>query len=226
MLFRSVAGTSSTAANAKTHTIILAMQKLISSLAHPISTGMKGPSGMLTIGVVVIHAILAQWGRIYNDNFDSYHDMDHLPGQILLFMRVVVGLLFISTVRYTASSPKCPPSLAKFYRWYGFIGVTWFWSLPIWVLYCHVGLPHYKLKPYVYGGCCVVQGLSHIMLGLLVTTQSTPYHQYSRMVTKNQNETLTDNLDISSNSSSSTPSTATRASATWNIGKRAKVRLD
>ena len=217
-----VPGTMSSAANK--NQIVLSIQTLTSSLAHPISAGMKGPSGMLAIGVFTTQAILAQWGRIYNDNFDSYHDMDHLPGQILLLTRAVVGLLFIMTVRYTASSPKCPPALSKFYHWYGYIGVTWFWALPIWVVYCHVALPYYKLKAYVYGGCCVLQGLSQIMLGLLVTTQSTSYHQYSRMVAKNQRETLTDNLDISNNSSTSAP--PAKSSTTWSIGRRAKVRLD
>ena len=221
-----VPGTTSNAANANTNQIVLAIQKLTCSLAHPISSGMKGPSGMLVIGVTITQAILAQWGRIYNDNFDSYHDMDHLPGQILLLTRVAIGLLFILTVRYTASSPKCPPALSKFYHWYGYIGVTWFWLLPLWVVYCHVALPYYKLKAYVYGGCCVLQGLSQVMLGLLVTTQSTSYHQYSRMVAKNQREALTDTLDISNNSSTSNPSTEAKASTTWSIGKKAKVRLD
>ena len=217
-----IQGTASSTANMKSNQSVLAMQKLISSLANPISIGMKGPSGSLTIGVVLVHAILAQWGRIYNDNFDSYHDMDHLPGQILLVIRVVVGFLFITAVRQTASSPKCPPALATFYRWYGYVGVTWFWALPIWVVYCHVGLPLYKLKPYVYGGCCVLQGLPHVMLGLLVTTQSTSYHRYSRIATKNQRDTLTDNMDESNNSSTTTPV----ASTTWTIGRKAKVRLD
>jgi hypothetical protein len=224
-----VPGTTTTSrrANGTTNQMIVALQRLTSSLAHPISIGMKGPSGMLAIGVAIVQAILAQWGRIYNDNFDSYHDMDHLPGKILLFIRVVVGVLFICTVRYTASSPKCPPALSNFYRWYGFIGTTWFWALPVWVMYCHIALPHYKLKPYVFGGCCVLQGLSQIMLGILVTTQSTSYHQYSRMVAKNQRETLTDTLDISNNStSSSNPSTTAQTATTWSIGRRAKVRLD
>jgi hypothetical protein len=207
--------------------ILQAIQKLISSLSHPISTGIKGPSGILAISVITIHILLAQWGRIYNDDFDSYHDMDHLPGQILLFIRIVVGILFISAVHHTASSPKCPPALASFYRMYGIIGLLWFWSLPLWVFVCHVFLPYYKLQPYVFGGCCVLQCLSQVVLAWLVTTQSaTAYHQYSRMVTTNQRDTLTDNLDISNNSSSSGTGTGTKTSSTWSIGRKAKVRLD
>jgi Rhodopsin-like GPCR transmembrane domain len=215
--------------NSNSNPIIGPIQKLVSSLAHPISMGMKGPSGILAISVTALHIILAQWGRIYNDDFDSYHDMDHLPGQILLWVRIMSGLLFISAVLHTVSSPKCPPALAQFYRMYGMIGLVWFWSLPVWIWYCHAMVPYYKRKPYVFCGCCILQCASLVILAWLVTAQSTTaYHQYSRIASSNQRDTLTDSLDqsIGSNNNSNMTTTAQSSKTTWSIGAKAKVRLD
>lgn len=214
------------------------VQKFISSLAHPISMGLKGPSGLLAMIVTGVHIILAQWGRIYNDDFDSYHDMDHLPGRILLWIRILCGLLFLVAVQSTVSSPKCPPALAQFYRMYGIVGVAWFWSLPLWIWYCNWMVPVHNHKSYVFGGSSLLQCVSLIVLALLVTTQkSTAYHQYSRISSSNQRDTLTDSLDqslgggsgrgsVSSSFGATASSPSTTAKTTWSLGSKAKVRLD
>jgi Rhodopsin-like GPCR transmembrane domain len=216
--------------------LLAPVQKFVSSLAHPISMSLQGPSGLLAMIVTGVHILLAQWGRIYNDDFDSYHDMDHLPGRILLWIRILCGLLFLVAVQTTASSPKCPPALAQFYRAYGIIGVAWFWSLPLWIWYCSAMVPVHKHKSYVFGGSSLLQCASLIVLALLVTTQnSTAYHQYSRIATSNQRDTLTDSLDQSLGGSERNSSTSTfgvgssnpsTTKTSWSIGSKAKVRLD
>jgi Rhodopsin-like GPCR transmembrane domain len=209
---------SSTSENVHHHPVFIMVQKLISSLAHPISTGISGPSGILAVVVATTHVILAQWGRVFNDEFDSYHDFDHAPGYFMLFFRTVAGFLFMSAVQSSTSKPNCPPNIQQFYRMYGLIGLLWFWLLPLWVIFCHVALPYYKLKPYVYGGCCVLQGLSHIMLGLLVAMQS--------MSSKNSGQSLVDNTYVNVSDISSTEPIPVKAPVTWSIGRRAKIRLD
>lgn len=71
------------------------VQDYISSLAKP------SQSRGLIIGVFAYHIVLAQWGRTYNDDCDSYHFLEHLPGKILITMRFILGLVFLGAVRQT-----------------------------------------------------------------------------------------------------------------------------
>jgi Rhodopsin-like GPCR transmembrane domain len=71
------------------------VQKYISSLARP------SQSRGLIIAIFGYHLVLAQWGRMYDDDDDSYHHLEHLPGKVLLFSRTLLGLVFLGAVRQT-----------------------------------------------------------------------------------------------------------------------------
>lgn len=202
------------------------VQKLLAGLAHPISDSMlHGPTGMLAGTVLLVHIVLAQWGRVYNDDFESYHDLEHLPGRILMWTRVTTGLLFLVAVRQTVSSAhnKFSVALTKFYNVFSVAGFFWFQSLPFLTWWCHWAVPYYLRRPYVFAGSAFLQSGSIVILAWLVTTHSTAYHKYSRMT--ESRETLGDSLEPEASpryDGAASPSSPKE----WMVGKKAKVRLD
>jgi Rhodopsin-like GPCR transmembrane domain len=92
------------------------VQKYITSLARP------SQSRGLIIVIFTYHLVLAQWGRMYDDDDDSYHHLEHLPGKVMIFSRTLMGLVFLGAVRQTKNKfPKlkvranvvhvvCPPT--------------------------------------------------------------------------------------------------------------------
>jgi len=112
--------------------------------------------------IFAIHFILAQWGRIYNDDFDSYHDLEHLPGRILFMFRIVLGVLFlynIATLRY--KSVHMTTSLSKFYIFFGLLGLGWFITIPLCAfLFVSTLLYSYQRHYVVECICCFIQCIS------------------------------------------------------------------
>lgn len=192
------------------------IQKLMGGLAHPISASMQGPSGMLAGGVFAVHIILAQWGRIYNDDFESYHHLEHFPGKVLMLARVVTGFLFLAAVKQTSSSGKFTTGLTSFYNAFAIVGFFWFQALPVLTLLCNWAVPFYQRKPVVFGLSSTLQSGSLMVLAWLVTTHSTAYHKYSHMTEGREN--LSDQLEPTTQSDGSTQA--------WMLGKKAKIRLD
>ena len=191
------------------------VQSLTSKLRNPMGALFTmNIAGMLAIFIVGAHLILAQWGRIYNDDFDSYHDLEHLPGKILMGLRITLGLIMVMAAVQTKSA--CPPSLSGFYTIMSLVGTLWFQGLPLVTWICSRAVPYYLRHPAVtlYGSAC--QTLALVLLAWLVTAHSkSSFHNVSRMqATEGGN--LTDSLGTS---------TTKEAPTQWKIGK-SKVRLD
>jgi hypothetical protein len=78
------------------------LQRFLTDMAKPMGSIYSfNAVAVLGIGVIAMHVILAQWGRTYNDDFESYHDFNHLPGQILMAMRLVLGFLLLAATMQT-----------------------------------------------------------------------------------------------------------------------------
>jgi hypothetical protein len=194
------------------------MQSLTQGLRNPISALVKfDRAGILALSIVLVHLILAQWGRIYNDDFDSYHDFEHFPGRVLMGFRIVLGLMLVGAALQTKSS--CPHSLAHFYTFLAVVGTLWFQGLPIVTWVCGWAMPYYLRHPAIttYGAVC--QTVALLLLAWLVTAHSnSSFHRLSRMQ-QGKESNLTDSL-------ASAPSSSSGGAPTqWKIGK-AKVRLD
>jgi hypothetical protein len=211
-----------------------AIQKLFSSLARPLgSIHTLNVGTILSMVVIIVHVGLAQWGRMYNEDFESYHDLEHLPGQILMLLRMCLGILLLAATRQTQL--KCTvPVLQKFYTKLAVLGLLWCLSLPLLTLICNLLVPYYLRRPAVVIGSALMQSSSLVILAWLVTAQSNmAYHQFSHMTNRNSKEmSLTDSL-LSSNAATAVPSLGTNGATssssgeprTWKFGK-AKIRLD
>jgi hypothetical protein len=190
-----------------------AMQKMLGGFQHPFSALRSfTPTAVLAIIIILSHVILAQWGRIYNDDFDSYHDLEHLPGKLLMFWRILLGLGMLGCCISTRM--RCPPSLQRFYLQLAVVGTMWFQSLPALTWVVNTTVPYHMRHRTVGIWGATLQTSGIVLLSWLVTSHSTAYHRFSHMTATK--ESLTDSLATSATS---------EEPRAWMLGK-AKVRLD
>jgi len=189
------------------------LQKILGGLQSPFSAFMTlSPTFALSMGILLSHVILAQWGRIYNDDFDSYHDLEHMPGKILMLMRIVLGLFLV--ICSVQTKLRCPPSLSGFYLKLAVVGTLWFQSLPVLTWFVNTMVPYHLRHRTVGVWGAVLQSSSIVLLTWLVTSHSSAYHKFSHLSSGKEN--LTDSL---------TSNRGPEEQRTWKMGK-AKVRLD
>jgi len=195
------------------------MQSLVAGLRNPAQamSTLDNKAGILGVTIIVTHLILAQWGRIYNDDFDSYHDFEHLPGRILMFIRIFLGLIMVAAAIQTKSSCTAS-SLNNFYTALSIVGTVWFQGLPLITWICSWAVPAYLRHPSIenYGAIC--QSASIILLAWLVTSHSTSFHKASRVKEQNKDggDAFTDSLS----------STSQRNATTFLSFGKSKIRLD
>ena len=189
---------------------------IVSGIVAPLSTGKLqklNPAAIFGISVLAFHVILAQWGRMYNDDFDSYHDLNHLPGSILMTCRFILGFVFLGTTLQTRLHCKVH-QLSKFYLILAVAGFVWFQTPPLVIFLCKWMLPLRAQQNAVTIGSALMQTSSMALLSWLVTSHSTTYHQYSHMSTSEKGQTLTESL------------ASEQGTREWRLLGKAKIRLD
>jgi hypothetical protein len=193
------------------------VQKVLGGLQSPFGALRSfSPSAVLALSIIVLHVVLAQWGRMYNDDFDSYHDLAHLPGKVLMFFRIFLGICLLICCFQTKS--RCPTSLHGFYLKLAVIGAFWFMSLPVLTWFVNTAVSYHNRHWTVgmYGALMQTSGLA--LLTWLVTSHSTSYHKLSHLSSGKEN--LTDSLASAGGLSGA------EQPRTWKILGKAKVRLD
>lgn len=193
------------------------IQKLVASLRSPTLTMHQlksgNPASVLLFSVILSHAILAQWGRTFDEEFDSYHALDHIAGKAVAFFRVGLGLIFLVGAASVRNSGRCPPSLQPFLTKFQFVGLSWFLSLPF-VSMSSSLVPYHRQHLMMASGSAMVQACSLASLVWLfcADVSASAYHRVSTLSRKN-----TSLSDSSSNDSG--------GGRMWKIGKT-KIRLD
>jgi hypothetical protein len=132
-----------------------------------------GPGHVLMLLWLVAHIVLAQWGRIYNDNFDSYHDYEHGPGRILMLLRCLGGALFAvacQTTRYGLQQHATGRDLQTFYGQLFVCGLLWYGGLPFLTWGLAAALPYYLRNGVVVVGASLLQAAMLAALAYLVTS--------------------------------------------------------
>jgi hypothetical protein len=198
------------------------LQRFLTDMAKPMGSiySFNGVA-ILGIGVIAMHVILAQWGRTYNDDFESYHDLEHLPGKILMAMRLVLGFLLLAATMQTRL--KCNVQQLKgFYLKLAIFGFGWFQSLPFLTVFCNVFVPYYLRHPAIFISSALLQSSSLVILAWLVTSHTTSYHHFSHMNVDSE-PSLTDTI---SHQQQASGSSSGEAPSTWSLGKKAKIRFD
>ena len=192
------------------------LQNILAGLANP--TGGKGwmnPFSGLLLGLVSTHLMLAHWGLSYNDEYESYHNLEHIPGKLLMGMRSTLGLVMLAAI--TQTRMKCSASLRPFYAKFALVGTMWFQGLPVITWLCNTFVAFHQRHPTVIIAGAVLQSASLLLLSWIVAIDgSSTYHKVSHM-TQSADDNLTEKMSSLGASNASS----------WNLfGGRAKVRLD
>ena len=191
------------------------VQRLVASLRSP-SLALQqlkngNPASILLVSVFIVHAILAQWGRTFDEEFDSFHALDHTAGKAVVVFRFLLGIVFLVGAASIRNSGKCPPSLRPFLAKFQIVGLSWFISLPFVTMVAST-LPNYRKHVTMACGAAMVQACSLASLVWLFCGDSSA-SVYHRMNTLSRDNTSLENLGDTS------------GSRMWKIGKT-KIRLD
>lgn len=192
------------------------LQKMVEGFRSPITavTQLKSgnPAAILVVLILVFHAALAQWGRTFDDDFDSYHSLEHLPGRVLMRFRVFLGLIFLIASASVRNNGRLPQSLVPFLKKFQIVGICWFLSLPYVSFYVSLFMHSHQKHFALAFGAMLAQSSSLCALCWLFTAHkdASAYHSLSNL--QKDNDSLI--------------STAGRQdSNVWKFGKT-KVRLD
>jgi hypothetical protein len=174
-----------------------------------------GRGGFVALALILVHAGLAQWGRTYDDDFDTYHALEHPPGRALMFLRFFLGLVFITGVGMIRSSGRCPPSLMSFLTKFGMVGLSYFASLPGVSLFCKT-LPYYQRHQALHWGAALVQACSLASLTWLFVGNSdaSAYHRLSRV-----------GRDAATDMAADLATSSSGRKTSWKFGKT-KINID
>jgi len=158
------------------------------------------PATILVVTVLTVHAALAQWGRTFDSDFDTYHSLEHLPGRVLMWSRFVTGLIFLFVSASVRNSGRCPQALRQFYKNFQIVGCSWFVALPFVSMYTSVVMQSHQKHITLAVGSALVQGGSLASLVWLFTADkgASPYHRMSNLHEVNPLHNLVGNGTIGS----------------------------
>ena len=183
-----------------------AMQKLSGS-----------PNNIKLIGAVVgFHLFVAQWGRMTSDDCESYHDLEHWPGFVLVWSRVLGGMVFLGTVQQTIRRRQQNFDLVTFYKRYAVGGTMWFSGLPVLSWFCSAFVSAYRRGMVLTVSSTLFESISIVCMAWMVTSRRTAFHRNSRMGTAPKEDSLTDRL----------VSPQSPTASAWKFGKKSKLRFD
>jgi hypothetical protein len=152
--------------------------------------------------IVALHSILAQWGRLYDEDFDCYHDLDHLPGKLLFLLRFLLGIGFlwgVTTIRTTNSRRYVSQDLRNFFTQFATVGIVWFLSLPTVAYILSASgtstngiIPPYRRHQFLSTLAIIIQFASLTALSwlFLASSNASPYHKISLASTGDNSDSL------------------------------------
>lgn len=183
-------------------------------------TGGESLGGVVALLIIFAHIGLAQWGRTFDDDFDTYHALEHPPGRALMMLRFFLGLVFVTGVGMVRSGGRCPPSLMSFLTRFALVGLTYFASLPGVSMFVLSALPYHQRHQALHWGAALVQACSLASLTWLFVgnADASAYHRLSKVGTHAEGDMTADLATPGSSAGTSRPTV-------WRFGKT-KVRLD
>lgn len=192
------------------------------TMIHQLKDG--NPAALLVLVILLLHAGLAQWGRTFNDDFDTYHSLEHRPGRVLMCFRMSLGLIFLIVSASVRNNGRCPGSLQPFLKKFQLVGLSWFLSLPFVSMYVSSAMHPHQRHLALAIGATLVQSSSLASLVWLFTADkdASPYHRMCNIRADNDGFS---SLSAPSNGRNAASSSSSSSSNVWKIGKT-KVRLD
>ena len=131
------------------------------------STRRLSAGGMIIAGNAVLHFILEAWGRRYESMFNSFHDHEHLPGFLLVFIRLVHAAVFVVGGRTAIAAADVDRRAKNFIRNFRVVGLLWLISFPA-VVFMARFMKKLWQRRFVAAGCVTLQTLGLCGLASLV----------------------------------------------------------
>jgi len=132
-----------------------------------VSTRRLSAGGMIIAGNAVLHFILEAWGRRYESMFNSFHDHEHLPGFLLVFLRLVHAAVFVVGGRTAIAAVDVDRRAKNFIRNFRVVGLLWLLSFPA-VVFMARFMKKLWQRRFVAAGCVTLQTLGLCGLASLV----------------------------------------------------------
>ena len=132
-----------------------------------VSTRRLSAGGMIIAGNAVLHFILEAWGRRYESMFNSFHDHEHLPGFLLVFLRLVHAAVFVVGGRTAIAAVDVDRRAKNFIRNFRVVGLLWLISFPA-VVFMARFMKKLWQRRFVAAGCVTLQTLGLCGLASLV----------------------------------------------------------
>jgi hypothetical protein len=206
--------------------------KFIQGIKNPASSLLGAFSGdkkgsVVAITIILVHAGLAQWGRTFDDDFDTYHALEHPPGKMLMMLRFALGLFFVTGVGTVRSNGRCPPPLMSFLTKFALVGLSYFASLPGVSMFVGSALPFHLRHQALHWGASLVQACSLASLTWLFVggSDASAYHRLSRVGRRHAEGDMMDSIGLSTTLPPSGRGSGSTRPTMWRLGKT-KIRLD
>jgi len=85
-------------------------------------------------------------GRMYEDDFNQFHDHEHWPGYLLMILRVLLAGLFTYGIWLTKknTAKNSEEEMTRFFRKLQLTGSLWFLAFPITVFLSSIAQPYHR----------------------------------------------------------------------------------
>jgi hypothetical protein len=146
---------------------------MLAAFAKPAELTKKvTPASIFAVGLFVVQIGLELAGRSYEDNFNQFHDEDHLPGHLLQLLRVVLCVLFWAGLSSTMKS-HTNKDIAVFLRQLLVFGTLWYLAFPVLVVYSNSFVAPANRHMVVTVGSITCQTVAIALLSVLFLGKST-----------------------------------------------------
>jgi hypothetical protein len=137
------------------------------------------PSTMFAAFFIGAQVLLEMAGRNYSEDFASFHDHEHVPGYLLIALRLLLCVVFF--LGCSASMSSCLASgsveMAGFYSGLRLVGTVWFLTFPATVVIASLLSPYHR-NPFVEGSNIILH-LSTMTIMLYQTMFGGKYESVS-----------------------------------------------
>ena len=142
-------------------------------------------TGFVLLLLLLFHLILVVWGRQYEDEFDKFHDFEHLPGKIFMLFRVLIGIFFWFAATATIELQGNVGKMASFLSKFRLIGFAWFSCMPTCVAFAPLWA-EYLRHWWITGGTMLCQSFALGFFSfLLIGTKNSLYYRKSTVGMQN-----------------------------------------
>lgn len=168
----------------------------------------KNMLGLMVL-LTVLNTVLEVWARFYKDDFAQFHDLEHLPGYILISIRMLMGIFFFvkisALIKNQSSENSANENICLFLKKLRWQGTMYFLSFPL-LFAVATFLPIYARHPFVSGGTLFLQCVALMGLMTMFLDESSLYFKVSTIKLAASTDSLGGGLSLSRRGTGNNPS--------------------